>query len=260
LLDFGGVVPREVGQGSSAALHLNDAWLSYYDYYSRILTFENTTNSALKFTIKLNNRINPYFAPQVVMSDDNTIYYTDLGENGAVGLLEFKRTTGKAELLFKANTPMVKAEICLNNGSLIMGLFGMNFSKDGTTITKTPLPMTDFKKRETIYTSSTNDFGQLVCDFSKDYITFIKNFGSNDQISTDLVDLNPSNKEIKMLSEMKTITSVINMDGTLLALDKGKYYIVKGTIDYKNIDSLKALPPSGASEAIKQIDNELGNE
>ena len=260
LLDFGGTNPKEVGMGSAAALHLNDSWLSYYDYYSKVLSFENTTNAALKFSLKLNNRINPYFTPQVVMSDDNTVYYTDLGANGAVGLLEFKRNTGKAELIFKATTPMVKAEICLHNDYLVMGLFGLNFSKNGASITRAALPLSDFKKRETIYTSSTNDFGQLVCDFSKDYITFIKNFGSNDQISTDLVDLNPSNKEIKMLSEMKTITSVINMDGTLLALDKGKYYIVKGTIDYKNIDSLKALPPSGASEAIKQIDNELGNE
>lgn len=259
LIDFGGTNPREVGFGSAASLHLNDSWVSYYDYYSKVLSFENTTNAALKFSIKLNNRINPYFTPQVLMSDDNTVYYTDLGENGAVGLLEFKRNSGKAELLFKAQTPMVKAEICLHNGSLIMGLFGINFSKEGSVITRAELPLTDFKKRETIYNSPVNDFGQLVCDFSKENITFIKNFGTNDLISTDLVDLNPSNKEIKLLSEMKTITSVINMDGTLLALDKGKYYIVKGTIDYKNIDSLKALPPSGASEAIKQIDKELEN-
>ncbi len=260
LLDFGGTNPKEVGQGSAATLHLNDSWLSYYDYYTKILTFENTANAGLQFSIKLNNRINPYFTPQVLMSDDNTIYYTDLGENGAVGLLEFKRNTGKAELLFKGTTPMVKAEICLHDNHLVLGLFGINFSKDGTSISRVPLPLTDFKKRESLYNSPVNDFGQLVCDFSKDNITFIKNFGSNDQISTDLVDLNPSTKAIKLLSEMKTITSVINMDGTLLALDKGKYYIVKGTIDYKNIDSLKALPPSGASEAIKQIDKELGNE
>lgn len=257
LIDFGGTNPKEVGLGSAATLHLNDSWLSYYDYYAKVITFENTTNNALRFSIKLNNRINPYFTPQVLMSDDNTIYYTDLGENGAVGLLEYKRNVNKAELLFKATTPMVKAEICLHNNSLIMGIFGINFSKEGSIITKASLPLGDFKKRETIYNSPVNDPGQMVCDFSNDVITFIKNFGTNDLINTDLVDLNPSNKDLKLLSEMKTITSVINMDGTLLALDKGKYYIVKGNIDYKNIDSLKALPPSGAAEAIKEIDKSL---
>lgn len=260
LLDFGGSVLKEVGKGSSPALHLNDSWLSYYNYYTKTITFENTTNSALKLTIKLNNRINPYFTPQVLMSDDNTIYYTDLSESGAVGILQYQRTTGKAELIFKATSPMVKAEICLQNNYLVMGLFGINFSKFGTSISRSLLPLKDFSKRETIYTSTVNDIGQMICDFDQENITFIKNYGTNEIASTDLVDLNANTKALKPLSEIKTITSVINMDGTLLALDKGKYYIVKGTIDYKNIDSLKALPPSGASEAIKELDKNIENE
>ena len=260
LLNFGDTTLREVGMGSAAALHINDSWLSYYDYYLKTITFENTANAALKFTIKLNNKINPYFTPQVVMGDENTIYYTDLSETGAVGLLQFQRNTGKAEIIFKANTPMLKAEICLNNNALVMGLFGINYSPEGTTIYRAPLPISDFSKRETIYNSSVNDFGQMVCDFSKENITFIKNFGTNERYSTDLVDLNPQTKAITLLSEMKTITSVINMDGTLLALDKGKYFIVKGNTDYKNIDSLKSLPPSEAAEAIKALDKEREND
>jgi hypothetical protein len=260
LLNFGDTTLREVGMGSAAALHLNDSWVSYYDYYSKVISFVNTTNAALKFTIKLNNKINPYFTPQVVMGDENTIYYTDLSETGAVGLLQYQRNVNKAEIIFKANTPMLKAEICLNNDSLIMGLFGINYSKEGTTIYKAALPIADFAKRETIYNSTVNDVGQMVCDFSKENITFIKNFSSNERYSTDLVDLNTTTKSITLLSEMKTITSVVNMDGTLLALDKGKYFIVKGNTDYKNIDSLKSLPPSGAVEAIKQIDKDREND
>jgi hypothetical protein len=33
------------------------------------------------------------------------------------------------------------------------------------------------------------------------------------------------------------------MDGTLITQDKGKYFIVKGFTDYKNIDSLKMKMP-----------------
>ena len=260
LLDFGDTTLREVGMGSAATLHLEDSWLSYYDYYSKIISFVNTKNAALKFTIKLNNKINPYFTPQIVMSDENTIFYTDLSETGAVGLLQYQRSLNKSEIIFKSNTPMLKAEICINNDSLIMGLFGINYSNVGTTIYKATLPVTDFSKRETIYNSTVNDFGQMICDFSKENVTFIKNFGTNEQYSTDLVDLNNKTKVVTLLSEMKTITSVINMDGTLLALDKGKYFIVKGNTDYKSIDSLKSLPPGGAIEAIKQIDKEREND
>lgn len=259
LINFGDTVLKEIGKGTTAALHLSDNWVSYYDNYTRLITFENTANSALKFTIKLNNRINPYFTPQVIMSDEDTIYYTDLSETGAVGLLQFKRTTGKAEIIYKANSPMLKAEICLHKNSLVMGLFGINYSKDGTIISKASLPLVDFSKREAIYNSPTNDSGQLICDYGKDNnITFIKNYGTNEKYTTDLVDLNPNTKALTPLSEMKTISSAINMDGTILALDKGRYYIVKGTADYKNIDSLKSLPPAQAAEAIKQLDG--GNE
>lgn len=255
VVNFGDTVLKEIGVGHSAALHLNDAWVSFFDNYTRTITFESTANSALKFTIKLNNRISPYFTPQVVMSDEDTIYYTDLSETGAVGLLQFKRTTGKAEIVFKTSTPMLKAEICLHHDSLIMGLFGINYSKEGTVISKITLPFKDFSKREAIYNSSTNDVGQLICDYNKDdNITFIKNYGTNEHYTSDLVDLNPKTKAITPLSEMKTISSAINMDGTILALDKGRYFIVKGTTDYKNIDSLKSLPPAEAAEAIKQLD------
>ena len=257
ITDFGDTTLREIGKGSSAKLHLNDSWISYYDYYERKIFFESTANTALKFSIKLNNRINPYFNPQVLMTDENTVYYTDLGETGAPGLVQFKRTLSKAEVIFKTSTPMVKAEICMHNESLILGVFGINFSKEGTSISRVKLPLTDFSKRETIYTSPVNDIGQMVCDFNNEAITFIKNYGTTEVASTDLVDLYPDTKVLKPLSEMKTISSVINMDGTLLALDKGKYFIVKGTIDYKNVDSLKALPPSGATEAIRQIDKDL---
>lgn len=259
ITDFGDTTLKPMGKGSSAKLHLDDSWLSYYDYYEKTIFFESTANTAVKFSIKLNNKINPYFNPQVVMSDENTIYYTDLGENGAPGLIQFKRNISKTEVIFKATTPMIKAEICLHNENLILGLFGINYSKEGTSIAKAKLPLIDFSKRETIYTSPVNDIGQMVCDFNNESITFIKNYGSTEVANTDLVDLYPETKVLKPLSEMKTITSVINMDGTLLALDKGKYFIVKGTIDYKNVDSLKALPPSGATEAIKEIDKELND-
>lgn len=261
LVDFGGTTLREIGKGANAQLHQDDTWLSYYDYYSKTITFESTANSASRFSIKLNNRINPYFTPQVVMSDQNTIFYSDLGENGSVGLLQYQRTTGKSELVFKAKTPMVRAEICLNNNQLIMSLIGLNSSQEGTSISKISLPVTkDISNREIVYTSPINDVGQLICNTSNNLITFIKNYGESDQFITDVVELNLLTKEVKLLSEMRTITSVMNMDGTILAIDKGKYFIVKGNLDFKNIDSLKSLPPAGFGEAIKKIDEELNNE
>lgn len=239
LVNYGETITREVGMGTSPNLLLNDSWISYYDPYTKILHFENTTNAALKFSIKLNNRLNPYFVPKVVMSDDNTVYYTDLSEMGIYGVLEFKRNTSQSEIIYKAPSAMMKAEICLNNDQLILGTFGIHFSKMGSSISKAALPMKDFSKRENLYMSELNDLGHLVCDFEKDNIAFIKNTGN---ASYDIANLNTNDKKITILSEKKTISNIINMDGTLLTQEKGKYYIVKGDVDYKNIDTLKAKP------------------
>lgn len=265
IVNFGESNPREVGSGTSPKLLLNDEWLSYYDSYAKLLSFEHTTNSALKFSIRLNNRINPYFIPSVVMSDENTVYYTDLGENGAVGLLEFKRNTAKSEILFKAQTPMVKAEICIISDQLILGLYGIHGSNQGTNLSKAALPLQDFNKREQIYKSENNDLGHLVCDYNKERFAFIKNFGSSTNPAYDIAEFELPSKKINPLSELKTVSNIINMDGTLLTQERGKYFIVKGETDYKNVDSLKAKPEpvSGKSESkLKEeaVEKELENE
>ena len=57
---------------------------------------------------------------------------------------------------------------------------------------------------------------------------------------------------------MKTISNIINMDGILITQEKGKYYIVKGDVDYKNIDTLKAKPDSAPTKKLE--DKETENE
>ncbi len=239
LLNYGESFPKEIGAGSAPTLLLHDSWLAYYDFYSKTLLFENTTNSPLKFSIKLNNKLNPYFIPQVLMSDDNTIYYTDLGENGAIGLLQYKRSSSKSEIIYKASTPMVKVEICLLNDNIVLGIFNIHAANNGTSIGVAKLPFDNLDKRDIIYQSESTDLGHMICNFEKDKIIFIKNFGTQNNPIYDIASLNSSTKEITQLSELKTITNIVNMDGTLLTQDKGKIYVIKGDIDFKSIDSLK---------------------
>lgn len=260
LVNYGESTPREIGKGISPTLLLDDTWLSYYDPYTKILSFENTTNSALKFSIKLNNHINPYFVPQVVMSDENTVYYTDLNGDGIVGVLEFKRNTSKSELIYKSTSAMTKAEICIHHDNLILGVFGIHAGNFGSSISKSPLPVKDFAKREVIYKSEKNDLGHLVCDFDKNNIAFIKNFGTATVPIYDIADLNTTDKKITPLSEIKTANNIINMDGILLTQEKGKYYIVKGDIDFKNVDTLKAKPESSKKMKAEEVEKELEDE
>jgi hypothetical protein len=242
LITYGETSYRKVGLGIYPKLHVKDLWISYFDAYEKTLFFENTVNSVLKFSIKLNNKINPYFIPQVVMSDEDTVYYTDLNENGTPGLIKYKRSTNKTDVLYKANHPSVKFEICQLDSQLIFATFGIRSSTDGAVMSKLPLTSEDFSKREVFYQSEHNDLGHLICNLDNSQVYFIKNYGNKTAPVYEAASVEVGTKNITMLTELKYVTNIINMDGNLLTQDKGKYFIVKGQTDYKTIDSLKLSP------------------
>lgn len=260
LANFGEIEIKEIGTGSNAKLHLDDSWVSFYDFYSKTIIFESTTNSATRFSIKLNNKLNPYFSPQVIMSDENNIYYTDLGDSGAVGVLRYQRNSNQSELIHKLTDPMIRFEMCLKNKELILLEVGINSSNTGTTIRSLPLPAENFKFTKNIYSSNVHDIGHMVCNFSPENIIFIKNSGNNLQVKADVFELNLTTQNLKPLSDFFTVSSLINMDGILLVLDKGKYYVLSGKLDFKNIDLLKNLPEEPIPSDIKDLEKVKTNE
>ncbi len=248
LITYGEASYRKVGLGISPKLHVKDMWISYYDSYEKTIFFENTVNSVLKFSIKLYNKINPYFIPQVVMTDEDTVYYTDLNENGNPGLIQYKRSANKTNVLFKANHPSLKLEVCQLDSQLIFASFGIRSSSDGTSMSRLPLSSDDFSKREIFYQSDQNDIGHLICNLDNSQVYFIKNYGSKTAPVFEAASIDTGTKNITMLTELKYVTNLINMDGNLLTLEKGKYFIVKGQTDYKTIDSLKVSPEKSKIE------------
>lgn len=237
LLNYGEAIPREIGLGTAPALHLDDSWLSYFDSYSKTIYFEHTLNTALKFSIKLNNKINPYFIPQVIMSDENTVWYTDLSENGVYGLLQYKRNQSKSDIVYKTTTPSVRFEIQKCSKDFIFAEIGYSLSQNGTFIYKSEFE--NFSKKEKIYHSDLDDLGHLTCDYNQPIIYFVKNSGTKNLPSYDIAEIDLNTKKVSPVTDTGNMTTVINMDGILLSVDKGKYVIVKGSADLKNVDSLK---------------------
>jgi hypothetical protein len=254
LSNYGSLSVQNIGQGINPQLHLSDMWISYFNPTDRTIVFEHTTNAALKFSIRINARINPYFVPEVLMADETTVYYTDLGENGIPGIVEYKRNLNKGELIFKATTPMVKFELCFSNSKLYFLQAGINSSSFGTLISQIIFPFKDFKNREVFYSSTSDDLGHMICNFSNDALYFIKNTGPTGLPSYDIAEYVFSTKKLSLLSDQKNATSIINMDGTLLTLDHSTYYIVKGKSDFKNIDILKSKDAKETKENKDQQD------
>lgn len=241
IVNFGQSFAREVGTGMAPRLHNDDQWLSYYNPYNKIIYFEHTANTALKYQIKINGRKNPYFVPQVVMYSEDQVAYTDMNEDGVIGVFLFKRSSGKSELKYKLNSPFSRLELCYTGNDLYIGEFGLPLTGPGSVIKKLkPLDFESYKNVETIYTSSLNDPGNMNCR-EKDFIYFSKNIGAtNAKAIYEIVQLDVNLKKEKVLTYFKSVTQLIDMDGVFLINEKGKTFIVKGNNNFKFIDILAA--------------------
>lgn len=239
-MGFGKTDAQKIGYGLDPKLHLEDTWASYFNIQENAINFQNLTSEALKFKIIINNQINPYFIPQVIMLDKDSAIYTDLSQKGIPAISIFKRSEKRAQILLKGTSPFEKIEFCLKDNQLVVGYFGFDKSKVGSTIDLIPLNDLRESIKKNIYKSEKNDIGNLVCDFEKDNIYFIKNFSSNLNQVYEVVSLNINTKEEKKLTEILNATQILSMDDKLLLNAFGKTYVLAGRSNYQKDEFEKA--------------------
>lgn len=238
---FGGDKTRFIGKGIKPKLHLDDTWMSYYNPNKRIINFTNLKSSALTFSIKINNNKNPYFNPQVVMPNEDEVYYTDLNNKGIPGLIRFNRRSKKYKTQIKGSSVSEKFDICLNEKHIFLMELGFNQSKRGTVISHSPRTNIDFGKRSIIYESIDNDLGPLICNSNGDFIYFVKNLGSKSipKYSHEAARLNTKSQNISILSNVQHATQLISMDKRILLPFRGDFLVLLDENGKSNLSFLK---------------------
>jgi hypothetical protein len=245
-LNYGGDTPNLIGDGIYPSLHLDDEWVSYFNAHTRHLHIQNLSNSALKFTIKLNNSRDPYFVPSVIMLDEFRVLYTDLNQAGLTGVLLFNRRDGSAELFSKAERADQKIEICKNDQDLYVLETGVGDSSNGTKIYQLKLENLDQKSAVEVYRSEFNDIGQIDCSINNDTIYFVKNTSTTNSAPTyEAAKLKISDKKVEILSDLNYVTQILNLDGRLLIPYRNQYYVLLGDNDLTLEDS---LTPTSSSD------------
>ena len=236
-LGFGGQSARKIGMGLNPQLHGNDMWVSYFQPITKKIHFTNLRSNALTFELSVKNPFNPYFIPQVVMPNNNTIIYSDLNKKGLPGVIYYDKITKKVSVLYKASNPATKIELCLSGENLYLGEFGLDPKFSGSVISRMKVKSIDFSKRDILYESSLNDVGNINC---KGSVTFVQNLlKKREKLSYEVVEISNVDKRIKVLSDVNFASHIIDMDGVLLLPHLGKYYVLKGKSDYTKTDILK---------------------
>ena len=234
-----------LAEGVAINLHLKDEWISFYDPLKKKLIIQNHQNPSIKYEIKLANKINPYFTPDVVMLDEDTIIYTDLNKDGIGGILKYSVNAKKIELLYKLDTPLMKLELCENEKSLYWLQYGLDPIERGTQLRSMPKEKLKLAKSEVttskvIYTSRENDIGDIVCDQKKGAIQLIKTFRSKaGKLTYDAAEIEIENGKFKKISDLNFATSLIQMDSKLLLPYQDKFYVLYGEENLTKFDKLK---------------------
>lgn len=238
-VDFQGIEAKELGLGVSPDLHLDDQWVSYYNFSSNKVYIRSLISQALDYTISINNNVNPFFVPKVLMLAPKKVLFTDLNSQGFPGIMLLDKTTGKIKNIFKWESPNSKFEICkLNHNKFAFGIFPLS-KKDknsNSEISLLDIANPDFSKRDIIYNSTSKDIGNISCAYSGDKIYFIQDQSTEDKEITNVAEVTITDKKVTTISDVNDALNIINIDGMILLPNKGKLLIIEGQKNLKDVD------------------------
>ncbi len=245
LVEYGKDKSVQIGTGQNPQLHQDDEIASFFDPYLKTITLVETQFKRVIATIKTSIKTNPYFRPSVVFIDNSQVLYTDINSAGNQAILLLNRKENKTKVLLKTEAPTFKIEMCENKTHIFIGEFPYRNVDGEVIISMVEKSKFDISKRTILYSSKSNDVGNIICNYEDNKISFIKDTGNG---KTELAEIDTKTKESKILSDLGHVTSVINIDQRLLIPHYGKTYLVKGENNIPLVDSLE-IPKKDEEES-----------
>lgn len=242
VVDYGNSVPRLVGEGKNARLHLADEWMTFYDPMEKVVHIQNLVTQK-KYEIKLSKKSNPFFVPEIEMITADLIFYTDINESGYSALVSYKLSTKQSKIIYKSSQTATRLELCSQADYLAVGEFPYDGVNRGSSIKH--IKFQDIMSSaglNSLYSSIEQDTGSLVC--RPESIYFIKTFNWDKELNykiSEVVQLDIKTKTIKARSNLKHVTQLMEMDGRVLIPMRGEFFVLEGTSNLGE-DILKAVP------------------
>lgn len=241
VVDWGGSQVKEIGYGQKARLHVRDEWVTYYQAYEKIIFIQNVITQK-KYQIRLSNKANPFFTPDVEMVNPETVVYTDINETGYSGLISYNLLTQKSTVIYRSPQTATKLELCQHDDYLGVGEFPFEGVNRGSKILQIKLgDSTNLAGYSTIYSSSEQDIGNIICLRDSMYFiktTVIKDFGSKE---TEAAKLDIKSQKVQIMSKLQTVSHLIEVDERVMIPHRGDHYVLEGDFNLSK-DALKSVP------------------
>lgn len=231
----------KVGEGRAPRLHLEDNWITWFDPKNKAIHVQMLKSASNHHIIKIGLKHNPFYIPEVVMIDPETVLYTDINEKGVAALLSWNLINKKMTVLKKSDVAGTRFELCRRGNFVGLGEFSYDDANLGSSIhvlawTSRP----NLAGFTTIYKASDNDLGQMICGNNK--IWFIKTMSEDRKMNikqTEAVVMDITSGQIVVKSELERVTNIIEMDGRILIPFRNDIYVADGNPGSAKDDLMK---------------------
>lgn len=253
VVDFGNTQSREVGKGINAKLHVLDEWLTYYQPMERTIQVRNLLTDR-SYAVKLSPKLNPFFVPEVEMVSGESIIYTETSDKGHVSLVNYSLSTQRSTVIYRSPHTGTHLSLCQDKGHLTFGEFPYDdIARESTIMTVKVTSGTNLAGFSTIYNSNDGDIGNLVC--TENSVYFIKSLvtvKAMNHKTTELARLDLKTSRVEALTELGSVTQVINMDGRIMVPFRGDFHVIEGDHNLSD-DKLKEKPVDRKEELQLEI-------
>ena len=218
---------EKLGIGITPTSHLNGEFLSFYKPSVNKIILHKKTLPTNTFDIPTNKPTNPFFRPQAIMLDPENIIFTEQNSSGIGQVIFYNLKTQTKKSIFQNKNYQFRLELCRIEKNLYV--FESNYLESAEThSTFINLNLNDSNKNKVIYESNLIDIGNIICNFDKDSVLFIKNFGSKNKTNFDVAKIFLQDGKIERLTEEGHITNIFNMDGRIIVTNNGQQMLLFG--------------------------------
>lgn len=219
-----------IGKGRATRLHLDDEWATWYDPKEKVIHVHFLKSSERHHIIRLGKKHNPFYTPEVIMLNPETVLYTDINDKGFAALLAWNLVEKRMTIVRKAEQSGTRMELCQLGKYAALGEFSYEDANRGSHIQvmawKSNPNLTGFT---TLYRVSDNDIGNMICAEGK--IWFVKTMSEDRKLNTkvtEAVTLELATGKITQKSELERVTQLIEMDGRVLIPFREDTFVLEG--------------------------------
>lgn len=228
--NMGNPKSTNVGRGRHARLQLDDEWLTWFDPKEKVIHVQLLAVKERHYIIRLGKKHNPFFFPEVVMLNPETVLYTDINDKGHAALLSFNLLSSQMTVVKKAETAGTRMEICRRGTYLALGEFSYDDTNRGSSIHvmawKGAPMMGGFAN---LYLTSDNDLGQIVCGDNQ--IWFVKTVSEDRKWNlrvTEAASLNLATNKVEFKTALGRVSQLVEMDGRVFVPFREEIFVLHG--------------------------------